>query len=72
MRLHMVATLLFATAVAYSQSDASTGSICGIVQNENGAPASFVKVVAIYQGAHTQGYFLQARQIVPGTIALAT
>jgi hypothetical protein len=32
------------------------GSICGIVQDENGAPASFVKVVAIYDGPHSGPY----------------
>jgi len=32
------------------------GSICGIVQDENGAPAYFVKVVAIYQGSHSGPY----------------
>jgi hypothetical protein len=53
MRLHVLTVLLFATAVAYSQSNTPTGSICGIVQDENGAAASFVKIVAIYQGSHS-------------------
>jgi hypothetical protein len=53
MRRHVLTVLLFATAVAYSQSDTPTGSICGVVQDENGAPASFVKVVAIYGAPDT-------------------
>lgn len=53
MRRHVLPTLLFATSLAYGQSDTLMGSICGIVQDENGAPASFVKIVAIYQGAHS-------------------
>ena len=56
MRLHVLTTLLFATSLAYGQSDALMGSICGIVQDENGAPASFVKVVAIYDGPHSGPY----------------
>jgi hypothetical protein len=56
MRLHVLTALLFATTVAYSQSDTPMGSICGIVQDENGAPASFVKVVAIYDGPHSGPY----------------
>jgi hypothetical protein len=56
MRLYVLTTLLFVTSSAYGQSDPSMGSICGIVQDENGAPASFVKVVAIYQGPHSGPY----------------
>jgi hypothetical protein len=56
MRLHMLTALLFATTVAYSQPDALMGSICGTVQNENGGPASLVKIVAIYMGAHSGSY----------------
>jgi hypothetical protein len=53
MRRYVLTTLFFATSLAYGQSDPLMGSICGIVQDENGAPASFVKVVAIYQGPHS-------------------
>jgi hypothetical protein len=53
MRLHVVTAFLLATTVTYSQSDTPMGSIYGIVRDENGAPASFVKVVAIYDGPHS-------------------
>jgi hypothetical protein len=56
MRLHVLTALLFATTVTYGQSDAPMGSICGMVQDENGAPASFVKVVAMYDGPHSGPY----------------
>ena len=56
LRLHALTALLFATSLAYGQSDALMGSICGIVQDENGGPASFVKVVAIYDGPHSGSY----------------
>jgi hypothetical protein len=56
MQLYVLTTLLFVASLAYGQSDPSMGSICGIVHDENGAPASFVKVVAIYQGSHTGPY----------------
>lgn len=56
MRLPVLTILLFATSLVYGQSDALMGSICGIVQDENRAPASFVKVVAIYVGGHTGPY----------------
>jgi hypothetical protein len=53
MRLQMLTILLFATSLAHGQPDAPMGSICGTVQNENGASASLVRIVAIYQGSHT-------------------
>jgi hypothetical protein len=55
MRHHPLAILLFATSLAYGQP-ATMGSICGTVENENGAPASLVRIVAIYQGSHTGLY----------------
>jgi hypothetical protein len=56
MRLHVLTALLFAATAVYSQLDAPMGSICGTVQNENGEPASLVKIVAIYMGAHSGPY----------------
>lgn len=52
MRVLANVCLLLATLSAYGQPfDEPTGSICGMVQDENGDPASFVEVVAIYVGA---------------------
>jgi hypothetical protein len=48
----MFVYLLFAMPTAYGQSSIGpTGSICGTALDEKGAPAAFVKVVAIYDGA---------------------
>jgi hypothetical protein len=52
-------SLLSAGFTAYGQSsDEPMGSICGMVQDENGVPASLVKVTAVYVGpkAHTGPY----------------
>jgi hypothetical protein len=51
--------LLLAGFTAYGQSsDEPVGSICGMVQDENGLPASMVRVTAAYVGpkAHTGTY----------------
>jgi hypothetical protein len=57
MRVIVYVYLLLATFLAYGQSSMEpTGSICGTTLDENGAPAAFVRVVAIYVGAHSGMY----------------
>ena len=50
----VLTTLLFTTFFAAAQAlPAPTGSICGNVQDENGAPAPGIVVAAIYLGPHS-------------------
>jgi hypothetical protein len=51
MRIVVYACLLFGTISASGRSATQpTGSICGATLDENGSPARFIKVVAIYVG----------------------
>jgi hypothetical protein len=50
-----VAALALVTLVASAQ-DPNMGTICGMVLNEKGEPASRVLVTAVYLGAHSGGY----------------
>ena len=56
-RVVMFVYLLFAMLTGYCQSSIGpTGSICGTTLDEKGAPAAFVRVVAIYVGANSGPY----------------